>query len=200
MQEITEDNEEEIWKPIPEYEGLYEVSNKGRVKSLERDMIRKNSRKYHVKERILKGTLRDGYIYVNLYGPKRVHRLVAEAFIPNPENKSQVNHKDEDKTNNCVENLEWMTAKENLNYGTRNERAGKAIAKAQSKTVAQYSKDGELLKVWSSVKEAACQHGLGHGNIIKVIQGKYKTCGGFVWKYVKIKRTNYKGQLKYELR
>lgn len=181
----------EVWKPIPGYEGLYEVSNKGRVKRLEQDIICKNGVKRHKKERILKGTVQNnGYLYVNLYdGPKRVHRLVAEAFIPNPEGKPQVNHKDEDKTNNHVENLEWMTAKENLNFGTRNERAGKAISKANrnhialSKTVAQYSKDGELIKVWQSAREASRQLGISQGNISLAVQGKRKTCGGFVWKY-----------------
>lgn len=193
MQEDKESKEpEEIWKPVKGYEELYEVSNKGRVKRLERDIICKNGVKRHIKERILKSHKNSqGYLTVNLCDKQvLVHCLVAEAFIPNPENKPQVNHKDEDKTNNCVENLEWMTAKENCNYGTRNERVGKASGKARknhvalSKPVAQYTKDGVLIKVWPSAREAGRKLELSQGNISSAARGEYKTSGDFIWKYV----------------
>lgn len=191
---LTEEQEDEIWRDIKGYEGIYQVSSKGRVKSLERVTVDSIGRKHHRKERILKDHMYKGYLYVRLYdGPKRIHRLVAEVFIPNLENKPQVNHKDENKTNNKVENLEWMTAKENLNYGTRNERSAKAL----SKPVAQYTKDGEFVKIWPSQSEAERQLEISPGNICNALQGRYKTCGGFVWKYTKLKRTNYIGGFKY---
>lgn len=119
---------DEIWKDCKHYEGLYQVSNYGRVKSLERDVVGKNGMIIHVKEKYM--IQRDnghGYLFVNLWKYNKgrheyVHRLVAMAFIPNPENKPTVNHKDEDKQNNHVDNLEWMTYEENNNYGTHNER------------------------------------------------------------------------------
>jgi len=125
---------EEIWKDIKNYEGLYQVSNLGRVKSLERTKIDKMGRQFHVKEKILNPLIIKGYYAVWLYneklGKKRytVHRLVAEAFIPNPYNLPQVGHKDEnnfktgDGCNNCVDNLEWTTALDNNRATKRRER------------------------------------------------------------------------------
>lgn len=118
----------EIWKDIKGYEGLYQVSNFGRVRCLER-LTKNKWGNYYRKSIILKPlVLSKGYLGVRLYDSNknvrtlRIHRLVAEAFISNPYNYPQVNHKDEDKTNNCVVNLEWCTCEYNNNYGTRNQR------------------------------------------------------------------------------
>ena len=177
----------EVWKDIKGYEGLYQVSNLGRVKSLERIIIREDGKKLPIRERILKlRTNPSGYSQVtfNKCGSKRkifyVHRLVCEAFHENTENKPCVNHIDEDKTNNTVSNLEWCTYKENNNHGTHNTRS----AKARSKSVGQYTREGKLVKVWQSTMEVERQLGFCKSNISAAVRGKLKTAYGYVWKYV----------------
>ena len=165
---------EEIWCPIKGYEGIYEVSDQGRVKSLK-----------FGKERILK-TVRDkdGYIQVDLYknGDQKtckVHRLVSQAFNPNPDNLLQVNHKDEDKTNNKVSNLEWCDSKYNNNYGTRTKRQAEKL----SKPVLQYTKSGEFVREWKSATDAQRNLGYHNCNISYCCTGRYKSAYNFIWKF-----------------
>lgn len=158
----------EVWKDIEEYEGLYQVSNLGRVKRV-------------TTERILKGC-RDskGYLQVNLckqgcVSKKLIHRLAAQTFIPNSENKVEVNHIDENKTNNRVDNLEWSTRKENCNHGTRNERIGISIIATNINTC-------ESTEFYGT-NECARQLGLHQQNITKVLKGKRRQTGGYTFKY-----------------
>lgn len=164
----------EEWKAVSGYEGLYEVSNLGRVRSIKRRKILSLS------------ILKDGYCQVGLckLGERRyflIHRLVAEAFVPNPASKPQVNHKDEDKSNNAASNLEWMTPKENINYGTGIVRRANTQAKVLGKSVEQYDKAGKLLATFQSSQEAERQTGVGH--IRECCGGRLKSAGGFVWRY-----------------
>ena len=182
----------EEWRDVVGYEGRYQVSSMGRVKSLERKVRHWRGGERIQKERILKPSNdRRGYLLVSLCdGEKRktfsVHRLVCQAFHENPDNKPQVNHINEIKTDNRASNLEWATARENSNFGTRNERLGKA----QSKSVGQYTLDGELVKIWPSTIEVQRQTGFIQGNICKVANGNRKTAYGFIWKYVERKEEN----------
>ena len=165
---------EEIWCPIKGYESLYEVSDQGRVRSLK-----------FGKERILKpGRMSKGYLFVSLYknGEQKkckVHRLVAKTFIPNPDNLPEVNHKDEDKTNNKVSNLEWCDRKYNQNYGTGIQR----MAEKHSKPVLQYTKSGEFVREWKSASDVERTLGYLQNYISSCCTGRYKYAYNFIWKF-----------------
>ena len=164
---------------VPGYEGLYMVSNLGRVKSLRKNVI------------MVQRYDRYGYKRVGLRNKDglktfTIHRLVAMAFIPNPDNLPCVNHKDEDKTNNCVDNLEWCTVEYNNNYGSRPEQL--SITKTNgklSKIVQQYTLDGELYAEYPSLGEVERITGFSKANVSACCNGKphHNTQYGYIWKF-----------------
>ena len=175
--------EGEIWKPIEGYEGRYEVSNCGRVKSYAQD--RRNG-KIKTGNPTFKGyqsiKLSDGKGGSHWYP---VHRLVAGAFIENPDNLPQVNHKDENKANNRADNLEWCINDYNVNYGTRNERTAKANECCETSSLKVYSVDefGEI-EYFDSIGEAGRQTGCSHSNIVRTLKGRSNHCGKRQWFYL----------------
>lgn len=182
----------ENWKDIKGYEGFYQISDLGRIKSLERDVF--NSRGIvirHIKEKILVQSLdRNGYPGVHLFknGKSKttlVHRLVAIAFLPNPENKPQVNHIDEVKTNNAVDNLEWCDSQYNINYGTRTERMvqNRRYSKLGDNPNAKPVFCEELNKKFDSIRSAEEELGILRTSIGKACRGEIKRAGGFHWRY-----------------
>lgn len=193
---MTEINE--IWKPVVGYEGLYECSNMGRVKSVDRYVPHRYKGEYQfIKGRIRKTKLNNGgYEMLSLFrdGKEKtclVHRIIAEAFLPNPDNLPEVNHKDECKTSNIIwinedgsidynkSNLEWCDREYNLYYGTRRQRQ----AEKEMVPVIQYTKDGMLIKKWDSMQSVMDDLGINRGNISNCCSGRCKSVGGYKWKY-----------------
>lgn len=181
--------EGEIWKQVDGYGGFYEVSNLGRVRSKER--ITDIQPYCHIvrKPRILRAQFNGTYyrVVMSLEGKARqvlIHRLVAEAFIPNPKNLPQVNHKDENGKNNHVNNLEWCTMQYNLSYGTKGLRHSLYMVNEVGRAVTQYTKYGEPIASYRSIMEASKKTGISYTGIREVcIRGKQKTAGGYVWRY-----------------
>jgi len=166
---------QEIWKDIKDYEGIYQVSNLGNIKSF-----------YKAKENIKKPTLSNkGYLRVALSKNKKskkfaIHRLVAKTFLPNPNNYLDVNHKDGNKLNNCVDNLEWCSRSYNISHAWRNK-----LTKGGSKKLLQYDLNNNLIGEFISASEASRILHINVGDISSCCNHshKHKTAGGFIWRY-----------------
>ena len=174
----------EIWKTIDGYDDKYQISSYGRVRSIPRKVQFGNTQRI-TKEKIIKPCSNgNGYYYVSLgrgiNNRKYIHRLVCEAFLPNPDNKPCIDHINTDRTDNRVENLRWVTHKENINNPLTIDK--------KSKPIVQLSKCGNHIKTWDSIKNAETELNLTH--IWACCSGKRKTCGGYMWKYTSDQLTN----------
>ena len=185
--------EEEIWKDIPGLEGKYQASNFGNIKSVNHTVVTSKGITHHRKEHQLHPSLaRDGYLRLNIVlkdGRVKkyfIHRLVAMAFLPNPNNYPMVNHKDENKTNNHITNLEWCEAKYNINYGTGIKRRAVQV----QKRVEMLDKNtNEVLRIFESVGEASAFVGVSIACITNTCtnyDGHHKTCRGYKWRYAAV--------------
>ena len=180
----------EEWRPVVGYEGLYEVSNLGNVKSLER--MKWNGKGYQkIPERIMKLRKNNsGYLRVFLCKEGKmksylVHQLVATAFLENPMGYTEINHISEDKLDNMAKNLEWVSHKYNCSYGTRNKRVAEKNTNNPklSKPLIAINKITGLILEFPSIIEAYRQTGIATSNICACCQGKKNSCGGFYWMY-----------------
>lgn len=185
--------QEEIWKDIPDYEGLYQVSNLGRVKRLPSVVRGKLGSVRNMPERILAPVLQKiGYFAVKLSKDGMVesvyvHRLVAQSFCLNPNGYKEVNHKDECKTNNEARNLEWCSRSYNINYGTRTLRQSISMTGKNGRKVSCYSKNGSLVGIFDGITLASRELNLprrAFSNIIACCKGYISTAYGYKWKYV----------------
>lgn len=191
-------SDQEIWKDIPgkEYE-IYQLqaSSLGRIRSMVRGIKRKKVGKIYKLWPSKKGYLRVHFIINKIDFQRAVHRMVALAFIPNPLNKTQINHIDCDKTNNRVENLEWVTPQENVIHAVKNGRwrtgrKGKHMIgrcgdlHCNSRKVAQYTLDGSLVKIWTNAMEIDRSGIAGRANVGACCRGERNKCRGFKWAYL----------------
>lgn len=164
---------QEIWINIPEVNYRYQISNFGNIRSI-----------YYNYKNLRPCKNKDGYYIIRFLDKKTkaflVHRLVGRTFIPNPFNKPQINHKNGIKTDNRVENLEWVTPKENTDHAIKNGLFSKLNNK---KPILQYSNNWELIKKWSCAAEVERLLGIKHQDIGKCCSEKRKSAGGFRWKY-----------------
>ena len=170
---------EEIWKDIEGFESIYQVSNHGRVRSLDRlDNLGKRIK--GIIRKISKQSSGHNYVLLSKNGkPKResVHRLVGNAFIPNPNNLPYMNHKDENPDNNRVENLEWCTVLYNNTYNNRHKKIGQKLS------IPIYVLDGECDYYFESTKKASDFFGLHTGHVAECLKGRAKTHKGFKYEY-----------------
>lgn len=176
----------ELWKSVFGFDGIYEVSNLGRIRSLDRTIYPKRGKPYFVKGSVLKPQKRLDYSGVCLsngkpYRVKLLHRIVAMAWIPNPENKPQVNHKNGNKRDNRVENLEWCTVSENSIHAIR---TGLQKILPKGKGLFQYDEAGNQVAKYLSVLEAVRKTGLTKDQLYKYLAGTTtKQPGGYMWKW-----------------
>ena len=178
----------EIWRDIPGFEGLYQASNLGEIKSLEKEVW--NAHQMIARpEKILKPfSDKKGYLRVKLYKSgrnytKKIHRLIAQTFLSNPDNKPEVNHEDGNKSNNKVNNLSWATTEENIRHAYKNGLIKRKKGKDNqlSKRVCQYDLQGNFIKEWECISKA--QKELKIKNISMVCCGKRNRAGMWLWRY-----------------